>query len=320
MSKGKILVIRGGAIGDFILTLPAIAALRNQFPEAHLEVLGYPHIAQLALAGGLVDRVQPIEARALAGFFARNGELSEDLRDYFSEFNIIVSYLYDPDEIFKTNVQLCAHGQFIVGRHRPDEREKIHAAQVYLKPLERLAIFDADPVPRINLVGTRSTAFQTSRAGDEIADAVERVPTIALHPGSGSERKNWPEAKWAELLPRLIESTQLNLLLVGGEAEAQRLERLSRIVPVERCAVAKHLPLSELAVRLQSCAAFVGHDSGITHLAAALGLPTIVLWPHTLEEIWRPQGERVMIVKETAGLRTLSVQRVLDELKGMLPA
>ena len=51
---GKILVIRGGAIGDFILTLPAIAALRNQFPQAHLEILGYPHIAQLALAGGLV--------------------------------------------------------------------------------------------------------------------------------------------------------------------------------------------------------------------------------------------------------------------------
>src|SRR5436309_4990067 len=48
---GKILIIRGGAIGDFILTLPALAALRRQFPDAHLEVLGYPHIAQLAVAG-----------------------------------------------------------------------------------------------------------------------------------------------------------------------------------------------------------------------------------------------------------------------------
>src|SRR6266850_7660452 len=104
---GKLPVIRGGAIGDFILTLPAIAALRGQFSEAHLEVLGYPHIVQLALAAGLVDRVQAIEARALAGFFARNGELEEDLVDYFSEFDLIVSYLYDPDEIFKANVGLC---------------------------------------------------------------------------------------------------------------------------------------------------------------------------------------------------------------------
>ena len=68
--RGKILVIRGGAIGDFILTLPAITALRQQFPEAHLEVVGYPHIVQLAEAGGLVNRVQAIEARALAGFGA----------------------------------------------------------------------------------------------------------------------------------------------------------------------------------------------------------------------------------------------------------
>src|SRR6187455_2670325 len=104
MKKGKILVIRGGAIGDFILTLPAIAALRQQFPDAHLEVLGYPHIAQLALTGGLVDRVQPIEARGLAAFFARNGELSQDMQDYFSEFDLIISYLYDPDEFFKENV------------------------------------------------------------------------------------------------------------------------------------------------------------------------------------------------------------------------
>src|SRR5467141_2184171 len=144
--RGKILVIRGGAIGDFILTLPAVAALRRHFPEAHLEVLGYPHIAQLAVAGGLVNRIQAIEARPLAGFFARHGELSEDLVDYFSEFDLIISYLYDPDQIFRTNVARCTGAQFIAGPHRPNERSTIHATQLYLKPLEHLAIFDADPV------------------------------------------------------------------------------------------------------------------------------------------------------------------------------
>ena len=80
--RGNILVIRGGAIGDFILTLPAVSALRRQFPEARLEILGYPHIAQLAVAGGLADRAQSIEAQALAGFFARGGELDADLVGY----------------------------------------------------------------------------------------------------------------------------------------------------------------------------------------------------------------------------------------------
>lgn len=302
MSKGKILVIRGGAIGDFILTLPVFAALRNQFPEAHLEVLGYPHIAQLALAGGLVDRVQPIEARALAGFFARNGELAEDLCDYFSEFNIIVSYLYDPDAIFQANILRCAHGQFLVGPHRPDEAQRVHATEVYLKPLERLAIFAADPVPRLSLHTTRPPR-----------------PALALHPGSGSERKNWPEAKWAELLQRLIESTSLQLLLIGGEAEGRRLEDLAKLLPGERHAVAKNLPLRELAERLRTCAAFVGHDSGITHLAAAVGLPTLVLWPHTDVDIWRPQGGHVRILRDKNGMPLLSVQAVVEELRALLP-
>jgi len=268
--KPKILVIRGGAIGDFILTLPAIAALRRQFPQAHLEVLGYPHIAQLAVAGGLADRVQPIEARGLAGFFARGGTLEPDLMDYFSEFDLVISYLYDPDGIFKTNVIRCLVKQFIVGPHRPDKTERLHATQVYLKPLERLAIFDADPVPRLK-VG-RASRLPHERAGASVAAFQDNVsiadagrrdarPTLVFHPGSGSEKKNWPETKWAGLIQQIAATTNWNLLLVGGEAEGERLQRLAGTMPSARCAIAQGLPLAELARRIQPCAAFVGHDS-----------------------------------------------------------
>jgi heptosyltransferase III len=313
--KPKILVIRGGAIGDFILTLPAIAALRRQFPQAHLEVLGYPHIAQLALASGLVNRVQPIEARGLAGFFARGGTLEPGLMDYFSEFDLVISYLYDPDEIFKTNVCRCAVGQFIAGPHRPDEAERTHATRAYLKPLERLAIFDADPVPRLSPNAQPNTGRADLLVGQ---DARQRVPTIAFHPGSGSDKKNWPEARWAELIQQVIATTNWHLLLVGGEAEGERLRRLALSLPRARYSTAQSLPLVELAGRLQSCAAFVGHDSGITHLATALGLPCVVLWADTLEEIWRPQGERLIILKEITGVHTISVKKVMDEVRGLI--
>jgi len=297
--QGKILVIRGGAIGDFILTLPAIAALRRRFPTAQLEILGYPHIAQLAFAGGLVDRVQPIEARGLAGFFARGGDLAPDLADYFSGFEIIVSYLYDPDAIFQTNVARCARGQFIAAPHRPQENESAHATKVFLKPLERLAIFEADPVPRLALDARPSSS----------------APMLALHPGSGSEDKNWPEAKWAELLARLVAESEISLLLVGGEAEGQRLQRLAEKLPGARWQMARSLPLVDLAARLQSAVGFVGHDSGISHLAAALGLPCVILWANTKEEIWRPQGRHVAVLQDKAGLPALSVPSVVEELR-----
>ncbi|HEY9510394.1 MAG TPA: glycosyltransferase family 9 protein [Verrucomicrobiae bacterium] len=298
-TRGKILVIRGGAIGDFILTLPAIAALRRQFPDAHLEVLGYPHIVQLAVAGGLVDQVQSIEAGPLAGFFARNGTLNPELVEYFSSFNLIVSYLFDPDEIFKTNVGRCTKAQFIIGPHRPKETEVVHATNIFLKPLEGLAIFDADPLPRLAINSQFSSTLNP----------------IALHPGSGSETKNWPEAKWADLLQHLLTKTTSNILLIGGEAEGERLQRLAAALSPTRVQVAQSLPLTELAQLLQGCAAFVGHDSGISHLAAALGIPVIVLWGNTIEQIWRPPHERVTIVRSVGGLHSITVDQVATELR-----
>ena len=298
--QGKILVIRGGAIGDFILTLPAIAALRRQFPRAWLEVLGYPHIVQLAVAGRLVDRAQFIEARPLAGFFARHGELAQDMADYFSEFDLIVSYLYDPDEIFQSNVGRCTPAPFIAGPHRPEEKGSLHATKAYLQPLERLAIFDADPVPRLTL---------------------QRQPAapsyVALMPGSGSPRKNWPESNWADLLQLLINETPLDLLLVGAEAEAERLQRLGAALPPARFRLAQSLPLPELGSLLQGCAGFIGHDSGISHLAAALGLPGIVLWGDTVAEVWRPPSPKVALLGHPAGLGCLPAREVLPRLREM---
>jgi heptosyltransferase-2 len=306
--RGKILVIRGGAIGDFILTLPAIAALRQAFPAAHLEVLGYSHIVELAVAGGIADRAQAIDARPLAAFFARHGELSEEMRDYFSEFDLIISYLYDPDEIFQTNVRRCSPAQFIAGPHRPEERTGIHATKVFLRPLERLAIFDADSVPRLKIGNTNADA-------NDLTPKTEDTPTLALHPGSGSELKNWPQDRWAHLLEWLLNETRFRLLMVGGEAEGQRLQNLAAALPPARTRVAQNQPLAELAARLASCSGFIGHDSGISHLAAALDLPGLLLWGDTAEEIWRPPSGRVALVRAPGGLAALRLDDVIEQVR-----
>jgi len=306
--SGHILVLRGGAIGDFILTLPVFSALRAQFPRARLSVLGYRQVAQLALAGGLVDEVRCIEAQALAGFFAARGVLDGRLQDFFAGFDIIVSYLYDPDGVFQTNVARCSQAQFIAGPHRPDEPAGRHATEVLLKPLERLAIFGADPRPRLAL---------------PVSESAGRPGALALHPGSGSERKNWPEPLWAKLLANFfaLEVNQpqpASLLLVGGEAEGERLERLSRPLPPGQFTLASNRPLTELAFLLRECAAFVGHDSGISHLAAALGLPVLCLWGETSASVWRPRNDRVRLLHSPSGLAGLTVKRVLGELAELL--
>jgi heptosyltransferase III len=295
VSQGRILVIRGGAIGDFILTLPAVAALRKQFPRTHLEVLGYPQAASLAKLAGYANEVRSIEARALAGFFARHGELDAALCSYFGGFHIILSYLYDPDLIFQSNVARATKAQFVVGPHRPNESENVHATEVFLRPLERLAIFGASATPRIPM---------------ELRRQQESSGMFAVHPGSGSEKKNWPEGRWEELLRTVAAETNWRVLLVGGEAEEERLQRLASLVPIERLRVARHLPLTELAERLAGCSAFLGHDSGITHLAAAVGLRGVALWGETNPEIWRPRSEQFELLRGPDGLDALPTESV----------
>ena len=313
----RILVIRGGAIGDFILTLPVFSALRAQFPTAELAVLGYPRIADLARHGGLVEEVRSIEERALAQFFARRSALDPAWVKWFHGFAIIISYLYDPDELFADNVRRDFGGQYHSGPHRPEARQTRHMTDVLLTPLQRLAIFDFDSTPRLNLKPSefhRPFPNAMNPPDQDLIQWVQARRPVAIHPGSGSESKNWPAERWCELLSRWSSSAISDVLLVGGEAEGDRLDRLASAFPPQHCRQARSLPLPLLGFLLSSCRHFVGHDSGITHLAAAVGAPITALWGKTAEEVWKPRGDKVCILKSEKGLEHLEVDEVIEAL------
>jgi heptosyltransferase-3 len=300
-----ILVVRGGAIGDFVLTLPVLCALRRRFPGVRLTVMGRPGIAELARAGGLADEILSVEARGLAGFLVRDGDLDPGLASLFAEQSLIVSYLFDPEGVFRQNVGRCTSARFISGPHRPDESLNVHAADVLLAPLASLGIFGADPIPRLAI------------SGEPTLPETVPAPVLAVHPGSGSARKIWPEERWAELLHRVTEQTAFRVLLIGGEAEGDRAARLAAALPPERVEVAQDLPLVPLARRLVRCQGFAGHDSGITHLAAALGLRCVALWGESNVAIWRPRSGRCALVADPAGLHALSLDRVFSVVRLM---
>jgi ADP-heptose:LPS heptosyltransferase len=298
--RRKILVIRGGAVGDFILTLPVLAALRRHFPEHRIEVLGYPAVTSLALAAGLADAASAVESPRLAGLFAPDGSWAADVTAWFGGFDWIVSYLHDPQDVFRRNVARCSSARFVAGPHRPDETQAVHATLQLLAPLRQLDIHDADPRPRL--------VFPDGGASSASG-------RLAIHPGSGSPGKNWPEARWRELMGRLATGSTCEVLLIGGEAEGDRCARLAAGFPAERVRMARSLPLVELAREMQTCSAFIGHDSGITHLAAALDLPGLVLWGETELAVWRPQCGGMKILRDAAGLSNIAVDAVFRDLE-----
>lgn len=292
-------------MGDFLVTLPVLAALRRQFPETRLELVAYPAVAALALESGSVDAVQPIEARPLAGFFARVGILDDRWSEYFAGMHVIFTYLFDPDELFRNNLARVTRAQVIQGPHRPQEPHALHATDQLLEPLQKLAIFDADPVPRLRWTdsGIGLSPFPSMR------------PWLAVHPGSGGRKKNWAVDRWLELLRGLLIRFPVQLLLVGGEADREEIRALASALPSDRFDVALSRPLPELARWLTKCVGFLGHDSGISHLAAAVGIPGRVLWGPTESVVWRPRSDVVHLIRAPDGdLAQLTVSAVASEV------
>lgn len=302
---GKILIIRGGALGDFLLTLPAISLLRDALPEAEIEVLGYGHFVRIAERAGLVDSSRSIEYSKLAPFFAERTVLEPELMEYFASFDVVVSYLFDPDRHFAVNLERSKVETLLVGPHRPVEPGP-HAAVQLAEPLESLAVFSQpEPVVRLEIPPSSNVATKT----------------IAIQPGSGSPAKNWSSERFIELGRSIQQAVpECQLLLITGEVEA---------VTGLRDAVAggwgdagllwsllDQQPLDDVAEALAACVGFVGNDSGVSHLAGALGIPTLALFGPTNPDIWCPVGERAEVLRAPNGdLMELSVGQVIERME-----
>ena len=310
----RVLVIRGGAIGDFILTLPALKALRDAYPAACIEVLGYRHIAALADNRFYAQAVRSIEYAPLSSFFARNSELPDELANYFASFDSIISYLYDPDRIFENNLRRCGVENLLCGPGRIVQSAD-HAARQLARPMEELGIRVGDLTEKV------FPSIDDRRFAREFLQNLQQ-PILAIHPGSGSTEKNWPLKNWIELFSRsggfpLAEDkdTQpgnpLSLVVISGEADKAETETLEGALKNRGVRFAKNLPLTQLAAVLEH-SIFIGHDSGISHLAAAAGADCILLFGPTDPHVWAPRNKNVRVIRAPGGrLSNLEIASVV---------
>ena len=292
----RILVIRGGAIGDFVLTLPALKLLRDAYPHARIEILGYKHIAALAENRFYANATRSIEYGPLAGFFASRSELNEELSRYFGSFDLVVSYLFDPDGIFERNLARSGVDTFIACSPKISETE--HAARQLAAPLKELGLTLDDAAAKL-FPSEEDRAFAAS-----FLASAHSAP-VAVHAGSGSTTKNWPIEHWQSILTAL---SGRDVLLVGGEADERQLAALA----AHDAHTAVNLPLPHLAAVLERCELFIGHDSGISHIAAAVGTPCVLLFGPTNPDVWAPMNADVQVIRPaTANLNDTSVEQVL---------
>lgn len=265
----KRLLIRPGAIGDCILTLPAMECLRADFCEVWVPSPVVPLIQ-------FANRVRAIPATGIDLLGLPGIEPDARLIHELRRFDSIVSWYGANRPEFCDSVQrLGLPFEFFPAL--PDSASRVHCADFFL-----------------NQVGARAGGQPRIDFG-----AVPRSDFAVIHPFSGSSGKNWPLQRYRELARSLP-------------------------LPVHWCAgPEEHLPdavridnLYQLGCWLASAQLYIGNDSGITHLAAAAGVPVISIFGPTDPQVWAPRGRQVRIVH--GKLPEITVNDVLQAVHGLL--
>jgi heptosyltransferase-3 len=305
----RILVIRGGALGDFMVTLPTLRLLREHQPDSHIELLGHPSLAEPAIGRFYLDAARSVHHGSLSAFFMPRSVLDPAWMDYIGGFDLVLSYFYDPDRLFETNLERCEPGRILTYSPRVPAAFGVPAARHFAEILRPLGLaLGSDAASDLFPSPADSDGARAFLSG---LDPGTRL--VAIHPGSGGEKKIWPVESWAELGRRLCAGRpELRLLLVEGEADAEPARFLAeawRALPVIR---ARLLPLPILAAVLGSAVLYLGHDSGVTHLAAAVrrDLPVIALFGPTDPKIWAPPRTGVRVMQRSSVVADLTVDEI----------
>jgi ADP-heptose:LPS heptosyltransferase len=282
------MILRPGAIGDTLLTFPALLGLRRRFPDAEVTVVGNRAALGLGRAAGLVDHAEAFGADWMSDLFGDTPTPS--LRTRLERFDLGVVWMHSAEAAGDLAARLSSAGvrRTLPALSFPPPGSGRHLADHLFQTLRPLGIAGARPdlilAPdeRIPLVTRHSSV-------------VTQQPFVVFHPGAGGRRKRWPAERYAALAERFA-ALGYDVAITHGAADDEAVAAMRAALRRVQPRVLAGLALEDLAAALAHACLFVGNDSGITHLASLLGVPTVgIFGPHD-PAYWAPMGPRVAIV------------------------
>jgi len=284
-----ILVIRPGAIGDALLAFPVLLALREYYAGAHLTLVSNAQVLPLALASGVAQKAFDFQDIRWSELFSTTGIRTSSIQDLLQQTDLAICWLHDPYGIVECNVKMAGVKQCIIAPGRPPEGEHVHIVD-YLANTVGLS----DVRSRFSSLLSLQVVYTMTK------DTTTTNRFVAIHPGSGSAQKCWSTSRFASVIERLWQQNR-PILLLAGPADTERvddlLQQLSSPPTPEMLKLLTNAPLLEVARHLQQCRGYLGNDSGITHLAAMLGVPTIAIFGPTDPAVWQPVGPFVKVLQ-----------------------
>ena len=276
MASG-VLIVHPGALGDVLQAVPALRILRGRAAGAPLVFAGQPRLGRLLVALGLVDEARGFDNLGLETLFT-DGPVSPPLADFLARFARVVSWFGAREPTYRARLAALA----------PD---LIVAAPV-----------PADDVPvwrhLMATLGADDLDVAQAEAPVRLPAATTTREALIVHPGSGGARKRWPPAGFAEVVHAL---GPVRLIVHQGPADAEAVETLLAVLraSAERL-VEPDLPA--LAETLAGARAYLGGDSGVSHLAATMGAPSVILFPPETVRRWRPWSPTAVAIETTGDI------------------
>jgi predicted lipopolysaccharide heptosyltransferase III len=332
----NILLIQLKRIGDLILTTPAIAALREKFPEATLSLVVSPAVEGLLPAIPGVDQVFVVSGKA------------DDALDWIAlawgKFDYCLDFTRNDRSSFLT---LLSQARKRITSDHPNLRSKIrarsynefvespvrflHTVDYHLALLKPLGIHDASRAIRLDLpdstVEKAEQLLKTAQAGDEF---------VILHPGSARAEKFWEVDRWAQVINHCVQERRLKCILTGGRSPLER----TQIATIKSSTRSDMIDLSgktdllTLAALVRKARLLITVDSAPMHFAAAWETPQVVLFGPTNPFHWHPRSESAVVLlgefegpvsefdpkQRAVPMNQISTQSVIDAMESLLSA
>lgn len=295
----RLLIIFPGALGDLICAAPAMRWLMARTPGVAAELMARAELARFAIGRLGVVHGHSLDRREVGHLFAATERISPAAHAFFGGFAEVHTFFASADPDFRAALTEVTEMRASFYPFRPEGPG--HIARRYL---------DAVGAPPATPVNTALELYP-----EDFDAAVDRLASVGLaggeyvviFPGSGGQEKNWPAANFVALAERI--APPLRPLVILGPAETT----LEAAFAARRLPILANLELAEIAAITHKAVGFVGNDSGVAHLAAAVGAPGVAIFGPTDPARWRPQGP-VAIIRRVP-LAMITVVEVMDRLR-----
>jgi lipopolysaccharide heptosyltransferase II len=304
----KLLIRATNWVGDAIMALPALRAVRKRFPEAEIAILALPYVADIYRGQGITDELIGYDRKGEHAGFRGRERLIAELRSKKFNTALLLQNAFDAAWIAwragiseRIGYNRDGRGLLLTKAIRTPRAGEIpvHEKFYYLELVKRAGWIDT--IPDIQEISLLVTEEQSRRAEEKLQSFGSKHGAVRIAFGAGAaygSAKCWPPERFAAAINQLLKRRGAEVILFGTSSEIAVSAAIQAGLEQAALDLTGKTEIAELPALLSRCTAFVGNDSGAMHVAAAVGLPVIAVFGPTDPHGTAPVTPRCTIVQE----------------------